>query len=184
MDSGRQRTWGSKRGARRATSSSSSVPPLVFIEVWGFQRFVGKGDDNEESASGVGRILFLLLLTTLRTEVRTSALALWAGYPVLAIRLHTPRTRAANGNPWRTAMGRGALVVRPEACRHIRFSRTMRARFYIYIRHIRRLLSSPGRGGDRQYHKPRGSSCRFKTAVTAVQWNPGFGEGGGPKEYA
>jgi hypothetical protein len=45
-------------------------------------------------------------------------------------------------------------------------------------------LSSPGRGGDRQYHKPRGSSCRFKTAVTAVQWNPGFGEGGGPKEYA
>jgi hypothetical protein len=90
--------------------------------------------------------LFLLLLTTLRTEVRTSALALWAGYPVLAIRLHTPRRRAANGNPWRTAMGRGALVVRPEACRHIRFSRTTRARFYIYIRHIRRL--SPVRGAE------------------------------------
>jgi hypothetical protein len=81
-------------------------------------------------------------------------------------------------------MGRGALVVRPEACRHIRFSRTTRARFYIYIRYIRRLSPVRGAEGIAQYHKPRGSSCRFKTAVTAVQWNLGFGEGYSPKEYA
>jgi hypothetical protein len=72
--------------------------------------------------------------------------------------------------------------------RHIRFSQAHGHQLYQQLlyqfsvvlpstRYIRR-RSSPGRrrGGDRPYHKPWGSSCRFKTGV-AVESGVRVGDG-------
>lgn len=82
MNSGRRRTWGSKPEAGTATSlsSSSSAPPLVFIDVWGFQRLVGMGGDNERAPAVWGEFLFLRLTTSRDTNQRTGSLS-WLPRP-------------------------------------------------------------------------------------------------------